>query len=516
MGRLEEIATVAVTAQQMRQIEEEIFAQGMPVASLMEKAAQKAAQKIQDIYPLSTHPKVGFLIGCGHNGGDGLVIARELFLSGYHVSIYAPLADKSKDLTAHHLQYAKFLGIHFVSHLEDLFSSDFLVDALFGFGLTRVIEGDIKQAIDTLNRQLLPVVSIDLPSGIHTDTGEVLGTAVKASHTLCLGLWKIGLFLPPAIEYTGQLHLIDIGIPSHLVQPLDSSTPHLVTPSLVKASLPTRHPLTHKYKQGHLLLVCGSWQYAGAAILAGYGVKASGVGMVTFVTPASLKPLLLNHFPWALVIGCPETEEGTLKSLPELEFNRYNAIAFGMGISTSFPHSLLLSFLNAQIPLLIDADGLNLIAQNPHLWETIRQRSAYTILTPHDGEFQRLFPHLPLNRRLESLQQAAATTNTIILLKGAKPLISAQGLQQWLVKDTTPALARGGSGDVLSGFLGGLLAQAGTIPASLHTCPPIPLLVAAAAWLHQQAALEAASTHTDMGVDPPSLCEYILRTIKKL
>ncbi|MCX8078119.1 MAG: NAD(P)H-hydrate dehydratase [Geminocystis sp.] len=512
MGRLEEISTVAVTAQQMRQIEEEIFAQGMPVASLMEKAATTSARKIQDIYPVSTHPKVGFLIGCGHNGGDGLVIARELFLAGYHVSIYAPLADKSKDLTAHHLQYAKSLGLQFVNRMDELFPSHFLVDALFGFGLTRTIEGDLKQAIDTLNQQSLPVVSIDLPSGIHTDTGEVLGVAVKASHTLCLGLWKIGLFLPPAIEYTGQLHLIDIGIPSHLVEKLDATTPHIVTPTLAKASLPLpRNINTHKYKQGHLLLVCGSWQYAGAAVLAGYGVKASGVGMVTFVTPASVKPLILQHFPWALVIGCQETEEGTLKSLPSVQFNRYDAIAFGMGVSTSIPADTILPpLLNAQTPLLIDADGLNLMAQNPHYWQTIRQRQAPTILTPHDGEFKRLFPHLPLHHRLESLQQAASDTNTIILLKGAKPLISAQGLQQWLVKDTSPALARGGSGDVLSGLLGGLLAQ--KHPPSTH----IPLLVASATWLHQQAALIASSLHTDMGVDPPSLCKYILRTIKKL
>ena len=204
--------TIVVSAQQMREIEGRIFTQGMPVPALMEKAAGLCFRKIQTLYPLSEVSHVGVIVGPGHNGGDALVVARELHLAGYRVKIYRPLT-KLKELTASHAQYVTSFGISFSEEIDILEDCELIIDGLFGFGLTRLLDGKIAEAVNKLNSWCKPVVSIDLPSGIHTDTGEILGTAVKATHTLCLGLWKRAFFQDRALEYIGKATKLDFGIP---------------------------------------------------------------------------------------------------------------------------------------------------------------------------------------------------------------------------------------------------------------------------------------------------------------
>ncbi|NEQ26243.1 MAG: NAD(P)H-hydrate epimerase, partial [Microcoleus sp. SIO2G3] len=184
-----EIEAVAVTAEQMRAIESRLFAAGMPVAALMEKVGGLLAQRMQQLYPRSHFPHVGVLVGSGHNGGDALVAARELHFRGYDVRIYQPI-DHLKELTDAHCRYVRSLGLPFVNGIEELGQCDWIIDGLFGFGLTRSIEGQLAESIEQLNDRTVPIVSIDLPSGLHTDTGAALGTAVRATHSLCLGLWK--------------------------------------------------------------------------------------------------------------------------------------------------------------------------------------------------------------------------------------------------------------------------------------------------------------------------------------
>ncbi len=509
----DDLKQIIVTIEQMQKIEQKIFAEGMPVASLMEKAAIFCTQKINQDYPLNNYKKVGFIIGSGHNGGDGLVIGRELFLKGYQVKLYTPLADKSKTLTAQHLQYAKFLGIDFITDINDLKYCDLIIDCLFGFGLNRNINDPLANDILSVNKWKKPIISIDLPSGIHTDTGAVLGIAIKATHTLCLGLWKLGLFQPPAWEYSGKIERIDLGIPHDLVIETINKSPtvKLMTAHKVKATLPLPRAInTYKYKQGNLLLICGSQEYAGAALLAGYGAKSSGVGMLTLGVPESLKSLILNHFPFALVIGLPERGTGAIVSGDMLSLNKYDTIVFGMGISQknlSLTTDFFEKILNTETRLILDADGFNYLLEKK-FWDILSQRKSPTILTPHEGEFKRLFPDLDLTTdRFRTLQQAARRTNSTILLKGAKTMISHQGEKNWIINEGTAALARGGSGDVLSGFIGGLVAQTDLTQHSVDE------VVATAAWLHQQGGILAAQKHTEMGVDGITLAHYINRAI---
>ena len=512
-NRREQIEQVVVTAQQMREIEGRIFDAGMPVAALMEKVAGLITDRIQVLYPCSGSRRVGVLVGPGHNGGDALVVARELHLLGDDVLIYRPIT-KLKELTAHHAQYAASLGIPVYDRITPLYKCDLIIDGLFGFGQTRTLSGEIADAINQLNQWSQPVISIDLPSGLHTDTGEVLGTAVRATQTLCLGLWKLAFLQDQALEYVGEAQLIDFGIPlidvwSILGEPAPMQR---MTPTAVKALLPLPRPaVTHKYKQGHLLLICGSRKYAGGAILTGLGARGSGVGMLSIAVPESLKPLLVSHLPEALIIGCPETQDGAIANLPKaVDLSKYNAIACGPGL-TSEVKAVVQTVLAAPCPLILDADGLNILAELKTI-PTLLRRQAATVLTPHEGEFKRLFPDSAalLPDRVSAVRKASGLSKTVVLLKGARTAIAHPAGSVWLIPESTPALARGGSGDVLTGLLGGLVAQQAEGEQSLEA------IVAIAAWWHAQAGITAAKERTELGVDAFTLSQYLISVMRSL
>lgn len=518
-----DIEAIAVTAAEMSAIESRMFAAGMPVAALMEKAGILLANRMQQLdLPL----RVGVLVGAGHNGGDALVVARELHFRGYQVRLHQPIAQ-AKELTSAHARYAASLGIPQVE-FADLLDCDWLIDGLFGFGLTRSIDGDLAGLIEQVNSSGKPIVSIDLPSGLHSDTGEVMGTAICATHSFCLGLWKRAYLHDRALPYIGQTERIDFGIAIADIQAVLGTTPPLqrITPAIALAPLALpRSPLSHKYRQGHLLLVCGSRQYGGAAILAGLAASASGVGMLSIAVPNSLKPLLTARLPEALIIGCPETESGAIAQLPidlcQSDLSQYDAIACGPGL-TPDATAIVEKVVQSDRPLILDADGLNIMAARMNL---LRNRAASTLLTPHPGEFKRLFPAIDLDDRvpqardrLIAVQQAAQQSGTTVLLKGARVAIAqcprkgtAHQGQLWVNPASTPALARGGSGDVLTGLAGGLLAEA----VAANRPDPIAQVAISATWWHAQAAIAAAQERSDRGVDPVTLSQALIPTLHR-
>ncbi|MBD2293671.1 NAD(P)H-hydrate dehydratase [Anabaena sphaerica FACHB-251] len=499
---------IIVTSAQMRDIEGRIFAAGMPVAALMEKVAGLISDRLQVIIPKGRC--VGILVGPGHNGGDALVVARELHFRGYQVWIYQPFA-KLKELTNQHFQYAQNLGISCFQELDKLPNCDFLVDGLFGFGLEREITDPIASAINHFNDWNKPIFSIDLPSGLHTDTGEVLGTAIRATHTFCLGLWKQGLLQEQALEYIGQAKLIDFDIPLADIHAVLGEVPKIkrITKTTVIQTLPLpRPPVTHKYKAGHLLLICGSERYAGGAILTGLGARSSGVGMLSIAVPESIKPLLVSHLPEALIIGCPETETGAISQLklPErTDLSSFTAIACGPGL-TKDATPIVEQVINSEVPLILDADALNILAELGTI-STLQKRQNTTILTPHTGEFHRLFPDIDFQDRVKAVQTAASQTGAVVLLKGARTAISNPQGVVWINPESTPALARGGSGDVLTGLMGGILAQVVNKQVNIEN------VVATAAWWHSQAGILAAKERTELGVDAFTLTQYLMRIL---
>jgi NAD(P)H-hydrate epimerase len=286
-----------------------------------------------------------------------------------------------------------------------------------------------------------------------------------------------------------------------------------ITPTQALSSLPLpRPPVTHKYQAGHLLLICGSRRYAGGAILTALGGRASGVGMLSVAVPESLKPLLVSHLPEALIIGCPETQTGAIDylQLPEkTDFSSFSAIACGPGLTLDAA-PIVQEVIASDRPLVLDADGLNILAQMGTI-PTLQKRQGSTVLTPHTGEFRRLFPHLPDPKgdRVKAVQAAAAQTGAIVLLKGARTAISNPQGGIWINPESTPALARGGSGDVLTGLIGGLWAQAGTREIAVED------IVATGTWWHAQAGILAAQERTEMGVDAFTLTQYLMKVISE-
>ncbi len=365
--------------------------------------------------------------------------------------------------------------------------------------------------VEQVNIGGLPIVSIDLPSGIQTDTGQVLGTAIQATQTLCLGLWKPAFLQEAALPYLGDSQLIDFDIPLADITAVLGDTPLIqrVSDCWAIAALPLkRPPTTHKYKMGNLLLVCGSAHYAGAAILAGLGARASGVGMLSIAVPASIKPLLHGQLPEALIIACPETASGTIESLPlELDLSQYSTIGCGCGL-TQEPVGVVQTILQQSPPVVLDADGLNIVATHPD-WLT---RTGATVLTPHLGEFRRLFPSIGVSDRLTAVQTAAAQSGAIVLLKGARIAIADRTGQVRVNPNSTPALARGGSGDVLTGLVAGLMAQANVADRS---ATKLLEAVQAAAWWHAQAGQWAARHRSELGVDAYTLAKCLIPALQQ-
>jgi ADP-dependent NAD(P)H-hydrate dehydratase / NAD(P)H-hydrate epimerase len=535
----QEIQSFLVSAAQMQQIEQRIFAAGMPVAALMEKVSGRivqwflahcerlqssghaGAQTGRSMPPIIQ--KIGVLAGPGHNGGDALVVARELHYCGFEVRVYQPFA-RCKPLTQQHADYARGLGIAFVPSVQGLAHCDAMIDGWFGFGLTRLITDELAGDIEFINQQPVPVFSIDLPSGIHTDTGQVMGSAIKASYTACLGLWKRGFMQESAIAHLGTCDLIDFDIPLTDIAAVLGARPAVqrLSDQWALAQLPLqRSPTAHKYKAGHLLLIAGSRQYAGAALLSGLGAMASGVGMLTLAVPESIRLTLLPQLPGALLLGCAETAAGAIASLPtSLDWEKYDAIAFGPGLTSTVP-DLLGPVLSASCPLLLDADGLNLLAQaNPiqQLQARNQAQNGLSVLTPHAGEFKRLFPDIHQQYLQappgEAALKAAEISSAIILLKGPRSAVAqGQPPQLWLNPHSTPALARGGSGDVLTGLMGGLMATAAQShqPDKQAEALTSAVLgaVLGAVWWHSKAAMFASEQRTLLGVDPLHLAQAL-------
>ena len=502
---------VVVTAAEMQAIEGQVFESGMPVAALMEKVAGLIAGWIRVAYPPATYPRVGVLVGPGHNGGDALVVARELCFRGYQVRICSPFS-RHKPLTTDHLRFAQHLAIPVGQTLAALGDCDLLIDGLFGFGLERPLTGDLAQLVEAVNADPTPVVSIDLPSGLDTDTGAMLGSALRATHTLCLGLWKRAFCQDAALRYLGQAHLIDFGITEDAIAAGLGPKPWVqrLTAAIALDRLPLpRRPDAHKYRVGHLLLVAGSRPYAGAALLAGLGARASGVGMITLAVPESLRLMVVAQLPEALVLGCPESPTGAIASLPDdLDLNRYDAIALGPGLSKA-ASAPLEAALASPSPLLLDADGLNLLADRNPI-NTLASRPGPTLLTPHRGEFKRLFPTI-LGDTADAgaaAQAAAAQSQAVVLLKGACTAIAAPDGQLWYGPPSTPALARGGSGDVLTGLTGGLLAQHQAMAPKPGTEAVLNAALAGT-WWHARAGTLAAAERTQLGVDPTQLAHHL-------
>ena len=467
-----------VSAAAMQALEERLFASGLPVAALMEKAALAVSRRLlQDHGERLRRTGALVLVGPGHNGGDGLVVARELHLAGIHTRIWSPF-ERHKPLTETHRRHALWLGIPELEAEPEPSGEALWIDALLGSGQRRrpgdAIETLLRQRQQQRPRQLL---AVDVPTGLCADTGRLTGTdAATALCTHAIGLIKQGLVQDNALAWVGALVRIDLGCPASLVAELPGPPALILWPQdRATAPWPALPVAANKYGRGRLLLAAGSGRYPGAAALAVAGASASGCGSIRAALPSALAEGLWRQAPHLLIEPplAPATDGSSrLSGLgggggthAGSRDQRLDALLVGPGLGqepadAGADEDATWDWLQTFSGLLVlDADGLNrLAARQGEGW--LRGRQGPTWLTPHRQEFARLFPDLIEATALEAAAIAAARSGAAVLLKGARSLVAAPDGRIWQLGSADARSARTGLGDVLAGYAAGCGARA--------------------------------------------------------
>lgn len=513
-----------VTASESRQLDQLAEQAGVPSIVLMENAALRLAEVVQQHFELEPPKRIVVVCGKGNNGGDGLALARHLHNIGFSVQAFL-LADPNelKGDAAINFRAATQLGVPVqplpspedLCHLiEPLRRADLVVDALLGTGIVGEVRGISADAIPLLNEHACRILSVDVPSGINSDTGEVCGVAVRADATVTLGAIKLGLMLFPAADYVGDLFVGSLGVPETLFASLNIRR-FVTTHELVAQALPPRHPNSHKGNYGRVLVVGGAPGMTGAALLAGKAALRSGAGLVQVALPKSLNLAAEAAALEVMSFPLPETDAGTIAPealsalTPRLDWA--DVIAVGCGISRHERTQTFVRQLVAQVdkPMLIDADGLIALAGHTDL---LRKRQALTVLTPHPGEMAAL-----LKTTTEEVQRdrvgialhATETFHAIVVLKGARTIVAAPDGALFVNPTGNAGMATGGMGDVLTGIVASLLAQ--RLCRSL-TVTPVEA-VAAAVFLHGLAGDIASWEKGETALVAGDLLEHLPRAI---
>jgi NAD(P)H-hydrate epimerase len=442
---------------------------GTPTLTLMENAGRAVADAVRARFgPCTT----AVLCGPGNNGGDGFVAARLLAERGFTVTVAA--ADSYKGDAA--AMADRWLGACAPLMPAALDSAVLVVDGLFGTGLARPLEGAIRDLVIALNQKKLPTVAIDIPSGVAGDSGRVLGdTALRADVTVTFFRKKPAHLLLPGRELCGMVVLADIGIPDSA---LDLIRPNQFEsgPPLWGADFPWPQVPAHKYARGHCLVVSGPYHTTGAARLSARGALRIGAGLVSVAAQGEAVAINATHLT-AIMVKPFEGGRGLSRLLVD---KRFNAVVIGPGLGVGGETRELVEVaITSGAKLVLDADALTSFSADPDALFN-RLKPGQAVLTPHEGEFEKLFPGVMKESasKLEAARAAAVKAGAVVLLKGNDTVIARPDGWAAINADAPPTLATAGSGDVLSGIIGGLLAQ-GLEPGKA---------AAAAAWLHGDAA----------------------------
>ncbi|MDR3056630.1 MAG: NAD(P)H-hydrate dehydratase [Prevotella sp.] len=418
---------------------------------LMERASNVIAEWIYS--NINKHTPLLFLIGKGNNGGDGLAVARILYYAGYDCSVLLPFEKEAlsrecrKNLERLPIEIGK-------KDTKDIKSNTIIIDALLGTG----VEGNIKEPLSSIIEEinLLPnkVISIDLPSGMKSEFGNIDQKIIKAGITLTLEFPKLAMLLPEAGEYCGDIKILPIGLDKEFINNAPS-TYHYITNEFIENIKLRREKFSHKGTYGHALLICGSRGMVGAAVLATGAALRSGCGLVTTHIPEEERLAIQVNHPSAML----SLDESPYFSTLPTNISKYTSIGIGSGLgqnheTTSTFKQLLNSIYR---PIVIDADALNILSDNYNLRQHI---PAGSILTPHPGELKRLIGEWPDEEiKIEHVRKLASNLQSIIIVKGAHTMICLPDGNCYFNSSGNSGMAKGGSGDILTGYITGLLAR---------------------------------------------------------
>jgi NAD(P)H-hydrate epimerase len=450
-----------------------ITQQGIPGIVLMENAGKGAAEYIMSLLP-ERGASCSIVCGSGNNGGDGYVIARYLINKNIKVKVYL-LTEKFriKGDAKTNLEILQKMSADIIevseqglgSYLEALNQSKIVVDAIFGTGLKSEVKGKYKEAIEVLNRCQSIKVAVDVPSGLDVDTGWPLGVCVKVDHTVTFGYLKSGLLLYPGASLAGKIHLVDIGFSPHIPEMVGFEGIVLSLESL-KHLIPPRAPDAHKGNFGHLGIIAGSVGKPGAALMCAKAALRSGTGLVTLLSSLECQKILAGKVQEVMYDHFIERDdsEPTFEAKAKLRelIDKKSALVIGPGIPTSPGiSSLLLEIIkDLSLPMVIDADGLNLIAR--HSLDILKEVPGDLVLTPHPGEMARLIKTSVAEiqaRRIKQARDFAKEYKLVLVLKGVPTVIATSEGEIFLNSSGNPGMASGGTGDVLTGMIAAFLAQ---------------------------------------------------------
>jgi len=474
---------------------------GTPGIVLMERAGRAVADAMLARFPAGTG--IAVVCGPGNNGGDGFICARLLSERGciVHLMLFgAASALKGDAATA----MQRWTGEIQAVDEAVLRKSGAIVDALFGAGLTRPLTGATAEAVAAINRASdagVPVLAVDLPSGIDGATGAVRGIAVKASETVTFCRKKPGHLLLPGRLHAGHVHVADIGITGATIAQLAPRT-FENTPALWRASFPEPKIGGHKYDRGHAVVASGPMQMTGAARLAARAALRAGAGLVTVAAPKDAIPILATSLTAVMV----QQAAGAKGLATLLKDKRLNAVLLGPGQGVGpGTKGMVIAAAKAKRSLVLDADAITSFAKQPAVLAKALKCAAGAVLTPHEGEFRRLFSSTPqilgIESKIEKVRAAAQALGQVVLLKGADTVVAAPDGRAAIAANAPPWLATAGAGDVLAGFILGLIAQG----------MPAFEAASAAVWLHGECGNEAGR-----GLISEDLPEVLPKVLQKL
>ncbi|MDP2645273.1 MAG: NAD(P)H-hydrate dehydratase [Desulfobacterales bacterium] len=473
-----------VTAQEMQLMDQSTIEDfGIPGRVLMENAGREATRIFLETFCEASHKRIGVIAGPGNNGGDGFVMARCLGQKGLGVTVYL-LAERHRvrgDAAAN-LKLLTPLNIpvneiydekSFLTHQAGMRHEHIWIDAIFGTGLAAEVQGFFKEIIAFINQLNRPVFSVDIPSGLHSDTGQPCGECIRAHATAAFAFAKLGHLLYPGADYTGKLEIADIGIPPHVADRIGPKQ-FLLTPPQIRNYFKPRPFTAHKGDTGHLLVVAGSPGKTGAAAMTALSAMRIGAGLVTLAIPAGLHPALETMVMETMTHPLPETPAGSLDPsafgviMGLLSGKKCLAIGPGIGISRGTATLVRRIIRETAVPLVIDADGLNCIAKST---QVLKKAGAAVILTPHPGEMSRLVDR-PVKEiqadRVKHAREFSVKFNVHTVLKGARTLIAHPDGRVYVNPTGNSGMASGGMGDVLTGIISGLLTQGYAAEAAAH------------------------------------------------
>lgn len=499
------------SAKQMRNADDTaIHVLGIPSSLLMRNAARALARAAIEM--MGQNRSAVIFCGSGNNGGDGVACASYMLLRGVEVRVLLvgsreKMTDDTREMERRFGELGGELEIFdpLESGLaEGLDSVGVIVDALFGVGLSRDIEGTALEAVRLMNSAKAPVIAADIPSGVDADTGKIMGEAVRCEKTVTFSMAKPGHFIEPGCIYCGEITIADIGIPPEVLKNCGCG---VYAVSKEDISLPPRPRLSHKGDFGKLLVISGSVGYTGAPTLCAKAAERSGAGLVYLGVPRDIYEItaVKNDGAMPFPLSCDNEGKISIAALPKINerLGKCDICVIGPGVGRSDELSSLVSEVisSAQCRLVLDADALFAAAQDT----SVLKKAKYPpVLTPHEGEFVRL-NGAGITDRISDARRFSQENNCILVLKGHRTLIAFPDSDVFILQTGGPGMAKGGSGDVLSGVIGAMLGQM-----------PLKEAVLSAVWIHGRAGDICAQELGEYSVTPSDIISALPKSIKQI